>query len=251
MLHASESQGDDGARVVRIATTQTTGGQAAGSTARGRGRAPLATSQRSRYCRAATIAQDLLQQAHQEDARPKFFLLRGTSINIVRGGDAPTMAVANESCAQNVAAMKDCIERAICSLERKYPGKVILVVTKLEVKGDNQERNQRVDAHGVVAMGSGVDIDDAATAFMRYMIAGGAMCRAMHNRDTTLVAPLSGVDVPHELFKMIQHMLKASNKTEDNFDRTRTRQMLASTGIEVVGHSDDVLVHYHMRIQDD
>lgn len=42
-------------------------------------------------------------------------------------------------------------------------------------------------------------------------------------------------------------MLKASGPLQTKINRPRTRQMLVDNGIAVVGHSDDLLVHLHIR----
>ena len=127
----------------------------------------------------------------------KMVVLEGTSANLP-----------GATAAENMSALRACIQAAICDLEMKCPDKIVLAVMKLEVLAESSKRPDRVDAHGVLVI-HGTSECQFANDFQTCLITRGGMSKAMHHRDSTRVNVTLGVDLPQKTFDWMSYMLKS------------------------------------------
>eukprot|EP00611_Tribonema_gayanum_P031579 TRINITY_DN915_c1_g1_i1.p2 TRINITY_DN915_c1_g1~~TRINITY_DN915_c1_g1_i1.p2 ORF type:complete len:364 (+),score=123.04 TRINITY_DN915_c1_g1_i1:97-1188(+) len=183
----------------------------------------------SRISRAVNITADLFV-VHEA----VFLKLQGTSFNLP-GAPATT----------NMAAGAACIKAAIGDLDMRFPGRVKVVLAKLEMCG--VERPERVDAHGIVVINGMKEAMEMAAAFKTQLVVRGAMCPAMHATDRTRVAVESTGDTAQRVYEWVQYIIKANSSHQQHIDRPRTRATLQMANIPIVGNEDDMLFLYHSR----
>ena len=190
------------------------------------------TSKLSRKARAFNIVSDLYNRA----PGAVMIVLEGTSANLP-----------GETAAENMLALRACIQAAICDIEMKYPDKIVMALMKLEVLAESSVRSDRVDAHGVLVI-HGTSEYEFSNDFQTCLIARGGMSKAMHDRDSTKVSVTQGVDLPQKTFNWMSYMLKAHGDYNESL-RDRVGRIMNEAKIGIVGNNDDMLFMYHKKKQ--